>query len=97
MRKGNMVKMVNDTCRISIAVSVTTKIVKHANAVISVVQNPTTAAFVFSGTALRIHATAHIEMERPACAAQQSATRHKIDGAGEHKRLSTVKSDVKTI
>lgn len=49
------------------AVSVTTKIVKHANAVTSVAHAPMTAALVFSGTALLIHATAHIDNDNPAC------------------------------
>lgn len=49
------------------AVSVTTKIVKHAKAVMSVVHAPMTAALVFSGTALLIHATAHIDNDKPAC------------------------------
>ena len=48
------------------AVSVTTKTVRHAKAVTKVVQTPITAAFVFSGTALFIHATVHIDSDSPA-------------------------------
>ena len=44
----------------------TTKIVKHAKAVMSVVHAPMTAALVFSGTALLIHATAHIDNDKAA-------------------------------
>lgn len=54
------------TCRMSRAVSVTTKMVKQAKAVTKVVQTPMTAAFVFSGTALFIHATVHIDSDSPA-------------------------------
>lgn len=56
------------------AVSVTTKIVRHAKAVMSVMQAPMTAALVFSGTAFLTHATAHIDSDKPAC---ETRTEHE--------------------
>lgn len=64
---GLLVVLVVVTCRKSRVASVMTKIVKHAKAVMSVVQTPNTAALVFSGTAFFIHATPHMDADKTAC------------------------------
>ena len=63
------VKLANSTgtCRMSMAVSVTTKkMVRHANnAVMGVVKILNTTALAFSGTVFLAHATPHIDNEKP--------------------------------